>query len=449
MTRLTILITFSICFCQQTGCVKPHNHHPDSPTAKRESDRKHLRVIRELTSTATGRGHLQGISTDGEHVYWSFASSLVKTDIDGNPLLSVEVEYHHGDLTCHDGKVFVSFMSNVGSRVSKVIVYRSEDLSLIEEHELTCFEDYIGTLDFHDGHFYLAEDFHSKLKLIKVHQFDESFQLVRTHTVDIEAWNGFETIARFGGYWWGSTYAFEYPLVRMDDDFRLLEVFPFGFPYGFKSWDRDTVLTGHVPSTLKWLKYGQTPDGSLQWAYKYEGNTIPDNDGWKRHGSQFFEALDGDLLHYVDDDDTPGEGIAWSRETGCAMMTLEARMRVVSGTGGRFRVSLSAYWGKSDLVLEIQENRVGLGTYPEPTRFHEMDTTDGFHVYRLCVHTHHFMLYIDGQPAIDGRGFGPNGNATVNQIVFGAGSAPGRHEAFIDSLYFNSQGTWAPISADQ
>lgn len=33
--------------------------------------------------------HIQGMATDGEAIYWSFASTLVKTDLNGNVLKSV------------------------------------------------------------------------------------------------------------------------------------------------------------------------------------------------------------------------------------------------------------------------------------------------------------------------------------------------------------------------
>ena len=47
--------------------------------------------------------HIQGMATDGEAIYWSFASTLVKTDLNGKVLKSVPVPYHCGDPCWADG----------------------------------------------------------------------------------------------------------------------------------------------------------------------------------------------------------------------------------------------------------------------------------------------------------------------------------------------------------
>jgi hypothetical protein len=53
-------------------------------------------------------GHLQGVATDGSSIFWSHTVQLVKTDLHGKVLQQIDVPDHHGDLTWHDGKVFVA-----------------------------------------------------------------------------------------------------------------------------------------------------------------------------------------------------------------------------------------------------------------------------------------------------------------------------------------------------
>jgi hypothetical protein len=53
---------------------------------------------RNVSCDGTYQHHLQGICVDGEAIYWSFTTTLVKTDLNGNLLKQVPVANHHGDL---------------------------------------------------------------------------------------------------------------------------------------------------------------------------------------------------------------------------------------------------------------------------------------------------------------------------------------------------------------
>src|SRR5690606_29746611 len=62
----------------------------------------------DVTCEGTYPHHLQGICADDEAIYWSFTTTLVKTNLDGDLLKSVPVANHHGDLCHHDGKLYVA-----------------------------------------------------------------------------------------------------------------------------------------------------------------------------------------------------------------------------------------------------------------------------------------------------------------------------------------------------
>ena len=57
--------------------------------------------------------HMQGFSTDGEHMYWSFTDSLVKTKKSGLMLRQVPIPAGHlGDIVYHNGKIYGTVLGN-------------------------------------------------------------------------------------------------------------------------------------------------------------------------------------------------------------------------------------------------------------------------------------------------------------------------------------------------
>lgn len=57
--------------------------------------------------------HMQGFTTDGEHMYWSFTDSLVKTKKSGLMLRQVPIPAGHlGDIVYHEGKIYGTVLGN-------------------------------------------------------------------------------------------------------------------------------------------------------------------------------------------------------------------------------------------------------------------------------------------------------------------------------------------------
>ncbi len=57
--------------------------------------------------------HMQGFTTDGENMYWSFTDSLVKTKKSGLMLRQTQIFGGHlGDIVYYDGKIYGSVMGN-------------------------------------------------------------------------------------------------------------------------------------------------------------------------------------------------------------------------------------------------------------------------------------------------------------------------------------------------
>ena len=62
----------------------------------------------EVSCEGVYRHHLQGIAANEDSIFWSFTTTLVKTDLNGSVQSKVEVANHHGDLCLHKGKLFVA-----------------------------------------------------------------------------------------------------------------------------------------------------------------------------------------------------------------------------------------------------------------------------------------------------------------------------------------------------
>jgi len=64
---------------------------------------------RKIACEGEYNGHLQGVATDGQSLFWSFTVEVVRTDMDGKILATTgDVPNHHGDLCVKDGVVYVA-----------------------------------------------------------------------------------------------------------------------------------------------------------------------------------------------------------------------------------------------------------------------------------------------------------------------------------------------------
>ena len=106
--------------------------------------------------------HLQGVCTNEvDTLYWSFTTDLVKTDSEGKLLNRITVPNHHGDLTYHDGKIYVAvnlgkFNREEGHARSWVYVYDAEKLDLLSKHSIPAVVHGAGGIDYHNNRFYIV-----------------------------------------------------------------------------------------------------------------------------------------------------------------------------------------------------------------------------------------------------------------------------------------------------
>jgi len=177
------------------------------------------------------------------------------------------------------------------------------------------------------------------------------------------------------------------------------------------------------------------PSGEENWSVVYRGTGRPEAP-WSmdrqrdclicrvRDGALFLAdrgRSSGDYLYcsYPWNIDPEGEAV------------VEARVRVLSGWNNIIVANGRAY------------ERVSL--YPDRVSFYEarisrkMDTTDGFHTYRIVLKGRDIKVFADGHLALDGTGRFTRALPGRNDIRFGAANSPSLGEALWQSVKLRFQ----------
>jgi len=180
---------------------------------------------------------------------------------------------------------------------------------------------------------------------------------------------------------------------------------------------------------------GASTEG-ITWVARYDGDALPEATLWRREGGGRAEVTDG-ALHVIDgsDDDQCGYRTTWHGSLKSTIV-VDARVRVVPPAKGRrslahyerpVGISISNGQCQGDLVLCPGYIRV------VPDRFHPMDTSSDFHVYRLVVSDRDLRVYVDGRLKIRGRdAFRKPAPDARPFVQFGSNSTPDRGEAYWD-----------------
>ena len=188
-------------------------------------------------------GHIQGVTTDGIYIYYSYTRQLKKTDSFGVISDStLELSYHHGDLTYFDNKLYVAHINN------SVKVYNASDLSDIGGYSLSGFtgNEFPGGISYYDGAFYVAVGVPRGNYNLIVRKYDLSFNYITEYSINLLCYQGIQSISRHNGSWWIGTYSSNYQQVRVDDSFSVEWVYDTWAPYGFPEWKDNLVL---LPTT--------------------------------------------------------------------------------------------------------------------------------------------------------------------------------------------------------
>ena len=197
-------------------------------------------------------GHLQGVATDGRFIYWSHTVQLVKTDLTGKVMHRLDVASHHGDLTYHDGKVFVavelgSFNRPPGESDPWVYVYDGASLEFITKHSVPELVHGCGGMAYHDGRFILVGGLPGDHQKNYLFEYNEAFKFQTRHDLPTgQTRLGIQTAGYVDGYWWFGCYGSpKNPgLLKVDNEFKLIGTSEIDFSYGIARLNESTVLQG-------------------------------------------------------------------------------------------------------------------------------------------------------------------------------------------------------------
>ena len=134
------------------------------------------------------KGHLQGVATDGESLYWTFTVKLVKTDMSGKVIAARDVPTHHGDLCCVGGKVYVAVnrgkFNQLNAAVSEVRAYDCATLEPAGVWPLPDMPHGAGGMTCRDGRFYVVGGLPSTHEQNHVYEYSADFKLLKRHDLD-------------------------------------------------------------------------------------------------------------------------------------------------------------------------------------------------------------------------------------------------------------------------
>jgi hypothetical protein len=243
----------------------------------------HAQDFQSVTCEGTYPHHLQGICVDKEAIYWSFTTTLVKTDLDGKLLKKVPVANHHGDLCRHDGKLYVAvnlgkFNDPKGNADSWVYVYDADTLKEIARHEVQEVFHGAGGIGIRNGHLFVVGGLPDGVEENYVYEYDGDFRFVEKHVIKSGHTHlGIQTATFAHDRWWFGCYGAPKILLVTDADFQMKGRYEFDCSLGIEGLpdnrllsasgrcEKDKGCTGSVsvvvPDTKTGLKHPNTRQG--------------------------------------------------------------------------------------------------------------------------------------------------------------------------------------------
>ena len=132
----------------------------------------------------TYKGHLQGVATDGKSIYWSFTHIVVRTDLAGKVLASVEAPRHQGDLCVKGDVVYVAVnrgkFNQANAAVSEVMSYDASTLRHLKTWKLDMPHG-AGGMTYVGDRFYVIGGLPATHERNYVYEYDADFNLVKRH----------------------------------------------------------------------------------------------------------------------------------------------------------------------------------------------------------------------------------------------------------------------------
>lgn len=199
------------------------------------------------------RHHLQGVGIGAKgNIYWSFTTTLVKTDATGKRLKQIEVPNHHGDLCVTGNRVYVAvnlgpFNHPEGKADSWVYLYDS-DLNLLSKKQTPQVIYGAGGMDHRDGRFYVIGGLPASHEQNYVYEYDADFTFIKRHDIPSgQTHLGIQSAAYIDDQWWFGCYGTPKVMLKTDAEFKLLGKYKFDCAYGIAARPDSEILVATGP----------------------------------------------------------------------------------------------------------------------------------------------------------------------------------------------------------
>ena len=159
-----------------------------------------LRDGDEIRCAGEYAGHVQGIATDGNTLYWSFTNTVVRTDLNGRVLARYALSGHGGDPCFAAGKLYVPVGSRFNqeprkkNRPENFVQILSPGLKPLNAVPLVNFKYGAGGIACRNGHFFVVGGRPSGRPGNTIHEYDANFKPLRSHDINFDSESGIQTI---------------------------------------------------------------------------------------------------------------------------------------------------------------------------------------------------------------------------------------------------------------
>ncbi len=192
-----------------------------------------------VSCDGTYSGHLQGIClNDRDAIYWSFTTTLVKTDQAGKVLKKIKVASHHGDLCHRNGKLYVAvnlgrFNDAKGNADSWVYVYKASDLSFVSKHQVKEVFHGAGGIGIQGDHFFVIGGLPKGVQENYVYEYDTDFKFIKKHIIKSGHTDvGIQSATFSNGQWFFGCYGNPKILLVTDAHFKMIGRYEFDCSLG-------------------------------------------------------------------------------------------------------------------------------------------------------------------------------------------------------------------------
>ena len=194
--------------------------------------------------------HLQGVCTDEKAIFWSFTTTLVKTDMEGTLLKKIPVTNHHGDLCFHDDKLYVAvnlgkFNDPEGNADSWIYIYDAKSLKELARHETQEVFHGAGGIGYRSGHFFVVGGLPDAVDENYVYEYDDKFKFLKRHVIKSGHTHlGIQTATFAHDRWWFGCYGDPKILLVTDADFQMKGRFEIDCSLGIEGVTGGRLLVG-------------------------------------------------------------------------------------------------------------------------------------------------------------------------------------------------------------